>query len=243
MRHIISTIRGAICQICCRDSGSRGTGFLVSSDGVCLTSAHVVCRPVPDARGYVTFEYSTDIAAITVQGQKPARVIHRQNTTHPIVEDYAVLRVDIAGVPYLPLGDYASAEAGDDVLIAGFPLGADFLSFSRGIVAAKVRVPSHINTVVSLNILQLDASVNPGNSGGPLFHLDTGSVVGIVAVRLGNIEEHIERLSRLPQTRGDLPLTEIVDTLRTINAFMNPGIGRAISIEYANEELRRLNLV
>jgi serine protease Do len=134
-----------------------GSGFIISSDGLILTNAHVV-REAKD----VTVKLSD-------RREYTAKVLGLDTAT-----DIAVLRIDAKDLPVVRLGDPKNLEVGDPVLAIGAPYGLEQTATS-GIVSAKGRsLPG--DAVVPF--IQTDAAVNPGNSGGPLFD-GTGSVVGI----------------------------------------------------------------
>jgi len=137
----------------------QGSGFIISSDGLILTNAHVV-REAKD----VTVKLSD-------RREFTAKVLGSDPTT-----DIAVLRIDAKDLPTVRLGDARQLEVGDPVLAIGAPYGLEQTA-TQGIVSAKGRsLPG--DAVVPF--IQTDAAVNPGNSGGPLFD-GTGSVVGINA--------------------------------------------------------------
>ena len=136
-----------------------GSGFIISSDGLILTNAHVV-REAKD----VTVKLSD-------RREFTAKVLGTDTAT-----DIAVLRIDAKDLPVVRLGDPRTLEVGDPVLAIGNPYGLEQTA-TQGIVSAKGRsLPG--DAVVPF--IQTDAAVNPGNSGGPLFD-GTGSVVGINA--------------------------------------------------------------
>ena len=136
-----------------------GSGFIISSDGVLLTNAHVV-RDAKDVT--VTLSDRREFAA---------KVLGVDPTT-----DIAVLKIDAKNLPVVRLGDARKLEVGDPVLAIGQPYGLTQTA-TQGIVSAKGRsLPG--DAVVPF--IQTDAAVNPGNSGGPLFDA-SGAVVGINA--------------------------------------------------------------
>ena len=136
-----------------------GSGFIISSDGLILTNAHVV-REAKE----VTVKLSD-------RREFSAKVLGSDTTT-----DIAVLRINATGLPVVRLGDARQLEVGDPVLAIGAPYGLE-QSATQGIVSAKGRsLPG--DAVVPF--IQTDAAVNPGNSGGPLFD-GSGAVVGINA--------------------------------------------------------------
>jgi serine protease Do len=137
----------------------QGSGFIISSDGLILTNAHVV-REAKE----VTVKLSD-------RREFSAKVLGADPTT-----DIAVLRIDAKGLPTVRLGDPQQLEVGDPVLAIGTPFGFEQTA-TQGIVSAKGRsLPG--DSVVPF--IQTDAAVNPGNSGGPLFD-GSGAVVGINA--------------------------------------------------------------
>ncbi len=137
----------------------QGSGFIVSSDGLILTNAHVV----RDAREVMV--------KFADRRELKAKVLGADQAT-----DIAVLRVQANNLPTVQFGDPKSLQVGDYVLAIGAPFGFD-QTVTAGIVSAKGRsLPG--DTYVPF--IQTDAAVNPGNSGGPLFDAD-GNVVGINA--------------------------------------------------------------
>jgi serine protease Do len=138
---------------------SQGSGFIISSDGLILTNAHVV-REAKE----VTIKLSD-------RREFKAKVLGSDTST-----DIAVLRVDVKDLPAVRLGDSQQLQVGDPVLAIGSPFGFEQTA-TQGIVSAKGRsLPGD----TSVPFIQTDAAVNPGNSGGPLFD-GSGAVVGINA--------------------------------------------------------------
>lgn len=135
----------------------EGSGFIVSSDGMILTNAHVV-RDASD----VTVK-------LTDRREFRAKVLGIDPAT-----DVAVLRVEARNLPVVRLGDPAQSQVGDWVLAIGSPFGFEN-SVTAGIVSAKGRSLPGESYVP---FIQTDAAVNPGNSGGPLFNM-AGEVIGI----------------------------------------------------------------
>lgn len=138
---------------------SLGSGFIISSDGLILTNAHVV----RDAKEV--------IVKLSDRREFRAKVLGSDATT-----DIAVLRIDVKNLPVVRLGNSQQLQVGDPVLAIGSPFGFEQTA-TQGIVSAKGRsLPGDS----SVPFIQTDAAVNPGNSGGPLFD-GTGAVVGINA--------------------------------------------------------------
>ncbi len=134
-----------------------GSGFIIKSDGLILTNAHVVRNA------------SEVTVKLTDRREFRAKVLGADPAT-----DIAVLRIDAKDLPSVRLGKAAEARVGDWVLAIGSPFGFEN-SVSAGIVSAKGRSLPGDGYVP---FIQTDVAVNPGNSGGPLFNL-AGEVIGI----------------------------------------------------------------
>ncbi|MDQ1644372.1 MAG: serine protease Do, partial [Cryptosporangiaceae bacterium] len=135
-----------------------GSGFIVDADGHVVTNNHVV-------------DGATKVVVTLDDGRElDARVVGRDPRT-----DIAVLKVDAGGkLPFLALGDSDKARPGDWVVAMGNPFGLGG-SVTAGIVSARGR---DIGAGPYDDFLQIDAPINRGNSGGPLFGTD-GTVVGV----------------------------------------------------------------
>ena len=146
----------------------NGTGFIISQDGYILTNYHVV----EDA-----YTGHFDIEVITYDGTKYLAAIVGVEPSN----DIAVLKIEADGLDAATLGDSDSLLVGDTVYAVGNPLGELEFSMSTGYISALDRV---INTQEneSINMFQIDAAVNEGNSGGPLYS-SGGTVVGIVTAK------------------------------------------------------------
>ena len=138
---------------------ARGSGFIVSPSGTVITNNHVV----KDAKSVsIMLDDGTEFAA---------KVIGRDERT-----DLAVLKVDAGSrvLPYIQLGDSAAVRPGEWVVAMGNPFGLGG-TVTAGIVSAKGR---DIGAGPYDQFIQIDAPINQGNSGGPLFNQD-GKVVGV----------------------------------------------------------------
>ena len=136
---------------------SMGSGFIVSSDGVILTNAHVV-----DDAEEVTVK-------LTDRRELKAKVVGLDKAT-----DVAVLRIEAKGLPTVTLGSADAMRVGEWVVAIGSPFGFEN-TVTAGIISAKTRALPQEGYVP---VPQTDVAINPGNSGGPLFNM-RGEVVGI----------------------------------------------------------------
>ena len=132
-----------------------GSGFIIESNGLILTNAHVV-------------EGATTIyVTLTDKREFKAKLLGLDKRT-----DVAVVKIEARDLPKLPLGDSSKVRVGEWVLAIGSPFGLEN-TVTAGIVSAKSR-----DTGDYLPFIQTDVAVNPGNSGGPLLNT-TGQVIGI----------------------------------------------------------------
>ena len=132
-----------------------GSGFIIESNGLILTNAHVV-------------EGATTIyVTLTDKREFKAKLLGMDKRT-----DVAVVKIDARDLPKLPLGDSSKVRVGEWVLAIGSPFGLEN-TVTAGIVSAKSR-----DTGDYLPFIQTDVAVNPGNSGGPLLNT-AGQVIGI----------------------------------------------------------------
>ncbi len=137
---------------------SAGSGFIVDPDGTILTNWHVVDQ------AYEIFVTFSDGARVEARVTNAARIL-----------DIALLKVDVGHkLPAITWGDSTKVQIGDPVLAIGNPLGIGE-SVSAGIVSALNR---NIMDTPYDDFIQTDASINHGNSGGPLFDLK-GQVIGV----------------------------------------------------------------
>jgi S1-C subfamily serine protease len=238
VRDLVLQHRGAVCRIVCPDIGQTGTGFFIEDD-IVITCDHVVSHEVLGSNGLIEHEYSVDIRVETTQGASAAMVVNEVNSTAPYFHDYAILRTTVKNPSTMTLGNYTSVQPGDSLLVLGFPLSSDHVLATRGMVAAKARISSHRNQVISLDVVEIDGSINPGQSGGPAL-LEDGEVAGIISVRYGSIAESIRTYRASLGVNAPSLLSDLLSILEETNQFLNPGLGFAVSTEYVLAELASL---
>ncbi|MDX9739181.1 MAG: trypsin-like peptidase domain-containing protein [Candidatus Dojkabacteria bacterium] len=145
-----------------------GTGFIVDSNGIIITNQHVVSNT------------QASYIAITNEGKKySVTEIIRDDSN-----DIAILKVDATNLKAIELGDSDNLLAGQTVIAIGTPLGEYAGSVTTGVISGLRRSVTTSSgwfgstTKVYENVIQTDAAVNPGNSGGPLISTE-GKVVGV----------------------------------------------------------------
>lgn len=166
----------------------RGTGFVVGNGNIVATNAHVV----PDSA-------ESDAPALVIQARnergepqvRRARLLQRDRD-----HDLAIISIEGPALPALILQNSDSVREGLSIGFTGFPIGGA-LGFSpvthRGIVSSitPIALPGgnaqQLNEKLiqriksgAFNIFQLDATAYPGNSGSPVFDVETGNVIGVI---------------------------------------------------------------
>lgn len=168
---VYQTIQPSIVLIQTQGKGTNGgaerglgSGVVIDDQGDILTSLHVVTD-------------ATDIQLTFADGtQSPAQVTTRQPE-----QDIAVLRALKPPAQIVPatLGNPRAMRVGDEAFVVGHPLGL-YDSMSAGVISGFDRSFQPRNSTQKLTgLIQIDAAVNPGNSGGPLLNRD-GQVIGII---------------------------------------------------------------
>ncbi len=141
-----------------------GTGFVVGSNGVIVTCAHVVD--------------GTETIQVVIGGQTyPATVLHSDSAL-----DLAVIKIEANGLPVVPLANSDQIQLGESLRVIGFPL-SDVLG--TGIKVTQGTVSGIVDKDGQRQI-QTDATINPGNSGGPVFNT-RGEVIGIASAKLAGV--------------------------------------------------------
>lgn len=148
-------------------TSGAGSGFVVSADGLILTNNHVV-------------NGATDVTVIFDDASQLSAKLVSVDAMH----DLALIKIDATGLTPVTLGDSGRVQVGQLAIAIGSPLGTYTDSVTHGIVSGLNRTiaisaqPSSVPDLLT-GMIQTDAAVNPGNSGGPLLDAG-GSVVGVV---------------------------------------------------------------
>ncbi len=147
-----------------------GSGFVISSDGLILTNAHVVS--------------GADTVSVTLKDGREfkGKVVGQDSLT-----DVAVVRVQANNLPTVSLGNSDALKPGEWAIAIGNPLGLDN-TVTAGIISATGRTSSEVRVPDKrVNFIQTDAAINPGNSGGPLLN-QRGEVIGMNTAIIGGAQ-------------------------------------------------------
>ncbi|PSB08736.1 serine protease [Pleurocapsa sp. CCALA 161] len=194
-----------------------GSGFVVSSDGLILTNAHVV-------------EGSDRVTVTLKNGQTyQGRVMGTDSLT-----DVAVIKIEANSLPAVIFADSDQLQPGESAIAIGNPLGLDN-TVTTGIVSATGRTSAQVGVADNrVSFIQTDAAINPGNSGGPLLNAQ-GEVIGINTA----IMQNAQGLGfAIPGNAAKDIAEELIATGKADHPFL--GIQMAQIIPESKQELKTL---
>jgi len=148
----------------------QGSGFIIRSNGLIVTNAHVVS--------------GADTVTVTMKDGRElkGRVLGADSLT-----DVAVIKVEATNLPTVTLGNSERLRPGEWAIAIGNPLGLDN-TVTVGIISATGRSSSEVRVPDKrVNFIQTDAAINPGNSGGPLLN-QRGEVIGVNTAIIGGAQ-------------------------------------------------------
>jgi serine protease Do len=183
-----------------------GSGFIISSDGLILTNKHVVS------------DTSAAYTVITNDGKKhSAKVLARDPS-----QDFAVVKIDATGLPTVSLGDSDGLQIGQTAIAIGNALGQFSNTVSVGVVSGLERTvtasdESDGQQETIKGVIQTDAAINSGNSGGPLLDLQ-GEVIGINTA-VASDAQSIGFAIPINRAKHD------IDSVRTTGNILSPYLG------------------
>lgn len=167
---------GAVCGISTQVTASlwgvettgvcTGSGFVLTADGYIVTNNHVVADA--DEGTVVVQFYSGE--------EYPAVIIGTDS-----MNDVALLKIEAEGLQTVTVGDSDEVEVGETVEAIGNPLGDLTFTMTAGYISALDREIDADGTPI--NMLQTDAAINSGNSGGPLFDMN-GNIIGVTTAKV-----------------------------------------------------------
>ena len=140
-------MKPAVVKILDSKNGQQGTGFIVSKKGLVVTADHNVSNA------------SNTKVRLYDESERNCHKIEFRNTFH----DVAILKIKGGNYHTISLGDYEKIKEGNEVYFCGYPLSSWHHAINHGMVSA-------LFTRDSIKIIQIDGSVNSGNSGVPIGH-------------------------------------------------------------------------
>lgn len=226
---------------------SSGSGFL--SDNKIISANHVFFTPTGQPISESTVKITSGNSSVIYDGKYEDFMRYLKSGSHQDNNDYAVFNFN--NIPkdsyQFELEKSDDVLEGDEVIVMGFPFDLENMTTSIGIISAK-----YVKNTV--NYLQLDVSVNAGNSGGPLVDLATLKVVGIITRKESGLDKDFDSLSesfqnnikilKQAQESGSIGLmginpieffeitqTQMLVVSNNIKRSANTGIGYAFSID------------
>ncbi len=174
--HAVEQVGAAVVRV--EGSKGGGSGVVFTPDGFILTNSHVVgpAQAGPNEHGGAGphARHGDESVSVTLPD---GRSLAADVIGHDVDTDLAVLRIDGSRLPWARLGDSKAVRVGQVAIAIGNPYGFDH-SVTSGVVSALGRSLRAQSGRLMDDIIQTDASLNPGNSGGPLV-TTTGEVIGI----------------------------------------------------------------
>ena len=175
------------------ETASSGSGFIVSEDGYVVTNYHVVSG-------------ATTLKVITWDAKEyTAKLVGGDSSN-----DLAVLKIEGSDFPYVKMGSSESLVVGDRVAAIGNPLGELTSTLTVGYISATDRAVNTDGTYI--NMLQTDAAINSGNSGGPLFNMQ-GEVIGITTAKYSGTSNSGATIEGIGFA---IPIDDVADMIRDL---------------------------
>ena len=194
-----------------------GSGFIINEEGYILTNYHVI-----QGAQEISVTLSNDVTTT-------AQVVNYDEN-----QDVAMIKITDENVEIpatVELGDSDALQPGEEVIAIGTPLSTELSStVTKGIISATSRSVA-VESGVTMNLIQTDAAINAGNSGGPLVHTK-GEVVGINSSKISG--EAVEGIG------FSIPINDIKDKIESLS---KPILNLGISVRTIDEALsKQLNM-
>lgn len=177
------------------EAAASGSGFIISSDGYIVTNYHVI----EDANSITVTTNSGDTYDATVVGYDETK-------------DIAVLKINATGLQAVTLGSSSDMNVGDEVVTIGNPLGELTFSLTSGAISALNREVT-FSEGQTMSLIQTDAAINSGNSGGALFNM-YGEVIGITNAKYSSSGSSSE--ASIDNIGFAIPIDDVKDTIEDI---------------------------
>lgn len=254
LQELVEKVRSGVFHIFYADANGKriGSGSAFASNGYLITNGHVYDCPPNTEKIWIRRDEHTDQSQGIWLGVSDFQ--SRRITASPPAEyDYAVLNFpELKGLnPYqFQLRGHRQTRIGQQVVFLGYPFERNYLTAHTGIV-------SSLYQEAGTHVIQIDASVNQSNSGGPLLNCSTGEVLGVVTRKATGFTETFEilrqailkNISMLRHLDGSVFLVgvnyidmlcqsqqQVLDLLLQVERSANVGIGYAYSTDHMIED-------
>lgn len=201
------------------EAASAGTGFVITKDGYIATNQHVISG-------------ATSIKVTRYNGKTYTASLVGSDQDY----DIAVLKINATNLKPVTLGDSNSLNVGDHVLAIGNPLGELTFSMSGGMISCVNRAINVDGT--PFNMIQTDASINSGNSGGPLLN-KYGEVVGIVSAKYSSSSSESSSTASVEGLGFAIPINDVSAMIQDImtNGYVTNKPYLGITVGTMNEQM------
>ena len=202
-------------------TASSGSGFIISKDGYVVSNYHVI-------------QGANKLTVLLASGKEyDAQVIGFDASN-----DIAVLKIEGTDFPCVKLGSSNALVVGDRVAAIGNPLGELTSTMTVGYISAKDR---NVNTDgTSMNMLQTDAAINSGNSGGPVFNM-YGEVVGITTAKYSGTSNSGATIEGIGFA---IPIDDVADMFQSIidNGYVSSAYLGVVVEDVSADDARKYGL-
>ncbi len=250
MKEVVNYIKPRIVKIVCSDIDNKGTGFLISKKGHIATNFHVIAKLVKNGENIQPVYSSNIIVSVNGAGDFKAEILTNKNSPDPILHDYAILKINkVDDFPFFELGDSSSIDEGEQIYFGGFPLTQNNLTSHTGLISCIREAPTNFG-IKTQKVIDIDATVVGGNSGGPLIikFEENYRVVGIISQQVTSFTNAFNQLEQFLSVQmtnpnaggvfiaGVNPNAALFETIKVIKSNLSTGIGTAIIIDYLKKE-------
>jgi len=212
----------------------KGSGFLVAP-GIAVTALHVV-DDIPENSIFLVPADQDQL------NNKNLGTILAKDPDHDLV----LLRCTfLTDRPFLKLGEPSKVKIGEESIVMGFPMGDRILTSSKAMIAATARMKLLKDSDVLTDMFKLDAAVNNGNSGGPVIHIASGNVIGVVSLKVGALSQKLQ-IFKKKKPRGarieisdDDPIELLKETIKDMERNLQLGLGYGISVSHLKALLEK----
>jgi len=243
------------------DGKPKGTGFIITENGLIATAFHVIAKTIPTPREQAQITYASSIEVQFNDGERLPAIVHKscigKGFHGSIFRDYCILEIKTSKklVP-LRLGNFNDVYEGAHVYLSGYPLVSERPSISFGVVSTKWKDP-----VVSYygqffpekrnnpEIALLDLSMNRGDSGGPIVLIgnnpEEDRVIGIASFIMTPLDQELKALVEAIKSYAEghydvvCPI-ELFQILRKEQGFQSLFISGCISIDPLRLRLQKI---
>jgi serine protease Do len=242
------------------DSKPKGTGFIISENGLIATAFHVIAKTLTTPHSQAQITYAASIEVQLDDGERLPAIVHTscigKGLHGSILRDYCILEIRTSKqlVP-LSLGDFSDVSEGAPVYFSGYPLVSEKPRISYGVVSAKWKDPVVSYYSQSLpekrnntDIALLDISMNRGDSGGPIVLMgnkpEEDRVVGIASFVTTPLDQEMKALAgaikSYTEGRYNIVCTiELFQLLRKEQGDKSLFISGCISIDPLKQRLQK----